>query len=133
MPTRREFVVAMVAACLAVETTLGTLALIQSVRGEKEQSRNPRDPAEDRLALAMECFARQRPSQICVRGHGAAPGQVKGVGFAPEQAVENADCDGFGIIGMRDSFEEFEEAPAQPPAQPEKRSEPFALGILLQR
>jgi hypothetical protein len=46
MLTRRDFVVGMVATSLAVAATLGTLALIQSVRGEKEPTMNPGDPAD---------------------------------------------------------------------------------------
>ena len=49
MRTRRDFAVGMVAASLAVAATLGTMALIQAVRGEKERTMNPADPADTDL------------------------------------------------------------------------------------
>jgi uncharacterized protein (DUF302 family) len=53
MRTRRDFVVGMVDASLAVTATLGALALVQPVRGEKERNMKPSDPAEtDLVTLA---------------------------------------------------------------------------------
>ena len=49
MRTRRDFVAGVVAASLAVGATLNILALIQSVRGEKERTMNPADPANTDL------------------------------------------------------------------------------------
>jgi uncharacterized protein (DUF302 family) len=49
MGTRRDFVVGVVAASLAVAATLGTFALVQSVRREKEPTMNPSDPADTDL------------------------------------------------------------------------------------
>jgi uncharacterized protein (DUF302 family) len=44
--TYRDFAAGAVAAGLAVAATLGTLALVQPVRGEKEQTMKPGDPAD---------------------------------------------------------------------------------------
>jgi uncharacterized protein (DUF302 family) len=49
MLTRRDFVAGAVAASLAVAATLGALALIQPVRGEKEPTVNTADPADTDL------------------------------------------------------------------------------------
>ena len=49
MRTRRDFAVGMVAASLAVAATLGTVALIQPVQGEKERTMNPDDPVDTDL------------------------------------------------------------------------------------
>jgi uncharacterized protein (DUF302 family) len=47
----------MVAACLAVAATPGTLTLIQSVRGGKEQAMNPGEPADTDLVTLPSAHA----------------------------------------------------------------------------
>jgi uncharacterized protein (DUF302 family) len=49
MPTRRDFVVGVVAASLAVAVTLGTVTFIQSVRRDKEPNMNAGEPADTDL------------------------------------------------------------------------------------
>jgi hypothetical protein len=115
MPTRREIVVAMVATCLALETALGTLALIQSVRGQKEQSRNPRDPAEYRPGEAAQRprhdrdgRALGRPSVRSFLSIGLAQERTAGVGHPDTQRVP--------LAGPRSSREPGDRNPDHPSA-----------------
>ena len=99
MLKRRDFVVGLVAASLAVAGTLGSVALIQSVRGGKERTMNSSDLADtDLVTLAssrgvsdtverLKALLTQKRIQVFAHiDHAAAAAKV-GLTLRPTQVV----------------------------------------------